>query len=112
MQPSSRVEHSLAELQVARYGNQDGSVDEVTFCKCLASSKTSRGCLGFTHDSVGAAIQHLNAAKCCAVDHRLYDPFKLLAQLPPRGGGASVRPKKARVRRVGLLARRADRITG
>ena len=97
--PSSRVEHSLAELQIAWYGNRDGSVDEVTFCMCLASSKTSRGCFGFTHDSVGAAIQRLNAAKCCAIDHRLYDPHKLLARLPPEKG--AVRSKKARVRRVG-----------
>ena len=97
--PSSRVKHSLAELQVAWYGNQDGSVDEVTFCKCLASSETSRGCFGFTHDSVGAAIQRLNAAKCCAIDHRLYDPHRLLARLPPDKG--VVRYKKARVKRVG-----------
>ena len=97
--PSSRIAYSLAQLQVAWYTNLDGGVDEITFCKCLASSKTSRGSLGFTHGTVRAAIRRLNAAKCCSIDHRVHDPLKLRAQLPPEKG--AVRSKKARVRRVG-----------
>ena len=97
--PSSRVAHSLAQLKVAWYTNLDGGVDEITFCQCLASSKTSRGCLGFTHETVRATIRRLNAAKCCSIPHRLYDPHKLLAQLRPEKG--VVRSKKARVRSVG-----------
>ena len=97
--PSSSVAYSLAQLKVAWYTNLEGGVDEITFCKCLASSETSRGCLGFTHDTVRAAIRRLNAAKCCSIDHRIHDPLKLLAQLSPEKG--AVRSKKARVIRVG-----------
>ena len=97
--PSSRIAYSPAQLQVAWYTNLDGGVDEITFCKCLASSKTSRGCLGFTHDTVRAAIRRLNAAKCCSIDHRIHDPLKLLRQLPQEKG--AVRSKQARVKRVG-----------
>ena len=43
--PSSRVKYSLAELQIAWYSNRDGSVDEVTFCMCLASSKRAEDAL-------------------------------------------------------------------
>ena len=88
-----------AVVQVAWYSNLDGGVDEITFCKCLSTGKTSRGCFGFTHGSVGAALQLLNAAKCCANDHRLCGPHTLLNRLPPEKGAA--RPKKARVTRVG-----------
>ena len=80
---SPHVELSLAQLEVAWYAN-DGGVDEVTFCRCLASGELSRGCMGFSHGSVRAAIQRLNAAKCCAsVEHSIYDRHGLLAQLPP-----------------------------
>ena len=79
---SPHVELSLAQLEVAWYAS-DGGVDEVTFCRCLASGELSRGCMGFSHGSVRAAIQRLNATKCCAVDHNIYDPHGLLAQLPP-----------------------------
>ena len=96
--PSSRaVAYSLAQIKVAWYTNLDGGVDEITFCQCLASSKTSRGCLGFTHDTVRAAIRRLNTAKCCSIDHRIHDPLKLLEQLPQEKGG--VRSKKARLTR-------------
>ena len=97
--PSSSVTYSLAQIKVAWYSNLEGGVDEITFCQCLASSKTSRGCLGFTHGTVRATIRHLNAAKCCSQGHRIFDPLKLLSQLPPEKG--AVRSKKARVRRVG-----------
>ena len=73
---------NLAHLEVAWYSS-DGGVDEVTFCRCLASGELSRGCPGFSHGSVRAAIQRLNATKCCAVDHNIYDPHGLLAQLLP-----------------------------
>ena len=84
-----------AVVQVAWYSNLDGGVDEITFCKCLSTGKMSRGCFGFTHGSVGAALQLLNAAKCCANDHRLCGPHTLLMRAPER---SVLRPNLVRVR--------------
>ena len=70
--PFSRVERSLAELQIAWKGNRTGSVDAYTFW-----------CFGFPHHSVGAAIRHLNGTKCCVVKHSIYDCHRLLDRLPP-----------------------------